>query len=48
MNKMYFVFSCLGFIGGLLCCTGDIFFDLKGREDGVKNKAWWNEFQMRF
>ena len=23
-------------------------FDLKGREDGVKNKAWWNEFQMRF
>ena len=31
MNKMYFVFSCLGFIGGLLCCAGDIFFDLKGR-----------------
>ena len=23
-------------------------FDLKGREDGVKNKAWWNEFQVRF
>ena len=31
MDKMYFVFSCFGFVGGLLCCTGDIFFDLKGR-----------------
>ncbi|MCR5129827.1 MAG: hypothetical protein K6B69_17200 [Lachnospiraceae bacterium] len=27
---MYLVFSCLGLIGGLLCCTGDILFDLKG------------------
>lgn len=27
---MYLVFSILGFIGGLLCCTGDILFDLKG------------------
>lgn len=28
---MYFVFSVLGLIGGLLCCTGDILFDLKGK-----------------
>ena len=28
---MYFLFSILGIIGGLLCCAGDIFFDLKGR-----------------
>ncbi len=27
---MYFVFSCLGLLGGLLCCCGDILFDLKG------------------
>lgn len=27
---MYFVFSLLGLIGGLLCATGDILFDLKG------------------
>ena len=27
---MYLVFSCLGLIGGLLYCTGDILFDLKG------------------
>ncbi len=27
---MFMVFSCLGLIGGLLCCTGDILFDLKG------------------
>ena len=24
MNKLYFIFSCLGLAGGLLCCTGDI------------------------
>ena len=24
---MYFVFSLLGLIGGLLCATGDIIFD---------------------
>ena len=30
MNKLYFIFSCLGLAGGLLCCTGDILFDLKG------------------
>ena len=28
---MYIVFSVLGLIGGLLCCVGDILFDLKGR-----------------
>ncbi len=28
---MYLVFSILGLIGGLLCCTGDILFDLKGK-----------------
>ncbi|MDD5928721.1 MAG: hypothetical protein PUC37_02850 [Spirochaetales bacterium] len=31
MNNLYFVFSCLGLAGGLLCATGDILFDLKGR-----------------
>lgn len=28
---MYLVFSVFGLIGGLLCCTGDILFDLKGK-----------------
>lgn len=28
---MYLVFSILGLIGGLLCCAGDILFDLKGK-----------------
>ena len=28
---MYLLFSVLGLIGGLLCCAGDILFDLKGR-----------------
>ena len=28
---MYLVFSILGLIGRLLCCTGDILFDLKGK-----------------
>lgn len=28
---MYLLFSVLGLIGGLLCCTGDILFDLKGK-----------------
>ena len=28
---MYLIFSILGPIGGLLCCTGDILFDLKGK-----------------
>ena len=27
---MYMIFSCLGLIGGLLCCAGDILLDLKG------------------
>ena len=31
MNNLYFIFSCLGLAGGLLCATGDILFDLKGR-----------------
>lgn len=30
---MYLVFSVFGLIGGLLCCTGDILFDLKGKEN---------------
>lgn len=28
---MYLLFSILGIIGGLLCCVGDILFDLKGK-----------------
>ena len=28
---MYLVFSFLGLIGGLLCCVGDVLFDLKGK-----------------
>ena len=28
---MYLVFSVLGLVGGLLCCVGDILFDLKGK-----------------
>lgn len=28
---MYLLFSVLGLIGGLLCCVGDILFDLKGK-----------------
>ena len=28
---MYLVFSILGLIGGLLCCVGDVLFDLKGK-----------------
>ena len=28
---MLLVFSVLGLIGGLLCCVGDILFDLKGK-----------------
>lgn len=30
---MDFVFSVLGLIGGLLCCIGDILFDLKGKDN---------------
>lgn len=30
-NIMYLTFSALGLIGGLLCCVGDILFDLKGK-----------------
>lgn len=28
---MNLIFSIMGLIGGLLCCTGDILFDLKGK-----------------
>ena len=28
---MYLVFSVLGLLGGLLCCVGDVLFDLKGK-----------------
>ena len=28
---MYLIFSILGLIGGLLCCVGDVLFDLKGK-----------------
>jgi hypothetical protein len=28
---MYLLFSVFGLIGGLLCCVGDILFDLKGK-----------------
>lgn len=28
---MNLVFSIIGLIGGLLCCVGDILFDLKGK-----------------
>lgn len=30
---MYLIFSVLGLIGGLLCCAGDILFDLKGKDN---------------
>lgn len=29
--NMYLIFSILGLIGGLLCCVGDVLFDLKGK-----------------
>ena len=29
--NMHLVFSILGLIGGLLCCVGDVLFDLKGK-----------------
>ena len=28
---MNLIFSIMGLVGGLLCCTGDILFDLKGK-----------------
>ena len=28
---MYLIFSILGLLGGLLCCVGDVLFDLKGK-----------------
>ena len=28
---MNLVFSVMGLVGGLLCCVGDILFDLKGK-----------------
>ena len=28
---MYLAFSILGMLGGLLCCVGDVLFDLKGK-----------------
>ena len=28
---MNLIFSIMGLIGGLLCCTGDVLFDLKGK-----------------
>ena len=33
---MYLIFSVLGLLGGLLCCVGDVLFDLKGRA----TKSW--------
>lgn len=30
---MNLIFSIMGLVGGLLCCTGDILFDLKGKEN---------------
>ena len=30
---MNLIFSIMGLIGGLLCCVGDLLFDLKGREN---------------
>ncbi|WP_295091829.1 DUF6796 family protein [Ruminococcus sp.] len=30
---MYLVFSVLGLLGGLLCCVGDVLFDLKGKRN---------------
>ncbi len=51
---MYFWFSCLGLIGGLLCCTGDILFDLKGPGNkklgtsGNIDSNWINMSDWRF
>jgi len=28
---MNLIFSIMGLVGGLLCCTGDVLFDLKGK-----------------
>lgn len=28
---MNLIFSIMGLVGGLLCCTGDLLFDLKGK-----------------
>ena len=30
---MNLIFSIMGLVGGLLCCTGDILFDLKGKRN---------------
>ena len=30
-TNMNLIFSIMGLIGGLLCCTGDVLFDLKGK-----------------
>mgnify|MGYP004494137187 FL=1 len=28
---MNLIFSIMGLVGGILCCIGDLFFDLKGK-----------------
>ena len=32
---MYLFFSILRLLGGLLCCVGDVLFDLKGKVDSI-------------
>lgn len=51
---MNFIFSIMGLVGGLLCCTGDILFDLKGKDNkklGTSKNIdsnWSNMAEWRF
>ena len=51
---MYLVFSILGVIGGLLCCVGDCFLDLKGADNekrgtsGQIDTNWLKMAEWRF
>lgn len=52
--NMNLLFSILGLVGGLLCCAGDIFFDLKGpgnQKLGTSKNIdsnWLNMAERRF
>ena len=51
---MNLIFSIMGLVGGLLCCTGDILFDLKGKGNkklGTSRNIdsnWSNMAEWRF
>lgn len=51
---MNLIFSIMGLVGGLLCCTGDILFDLKGKGNkklGTSKNIdsnWSNMAEWRF